>query len=90
MTMFGWMRKSARHRGRASVAGSATLARDRLVVLLANEAAFGGDPDLLKILHDTLLAVISRHAAVQPDQVRLRMHRGATAGRIAIEIQLPA
>ena len=89
MTMFGWMHRASRAQ-RGPAPGSATLARERLTVLLAHEARFGGRSDLLKILHENIVSMISSHAAVEPDQIRVRMHRGGTAATIAIEIELPA
>jgi cell division topological specificity factor len=90
MSMFGWMRRPGRHDRDAPAPGSAALARDRLAVLLAHEARFGATSDLLKSLHDKIVTVISRHAAVTPDQVRVRMHPGPSVSTIEIEIEIPA
>ena len=72
-------------------ARSAPVARERLQVLLAHErAALGGDSDLISVLREEILAVITRHVSVAPDQVRIRADRGATISTLEVEVEIPA
>ena len=72
-------------------ARSAPVARERLQVLLAHErAALGGDSDLIAVLREEILAVITRHVSVAPDQVRIRADRGATISTLEVEVEIPA
>jgi len=68
---------------------SAPVARDRLKVLLAYERTFRGQPDLIGILREEIMAVICRHVAVAPDKVQVRMDRGQTVSTLAIDIEIP-
>jgi cell division topological specificity factor len=68
---------------------SAPVARDRLKVLLAYERTFRGQPDLIGILREEIMAVICRHVAVAPDKVHVRMDRGQTVSTLAIDIEIP-
>ena len=70
---------------------SAPVARERLQVLLAHErAALGGDQDLVAVLREEILAVIARHVAVSPEQVRIRAERGGTISTLEVEVEIPA
>ena len=69
---------------------SAPVARDRLKVLLAYERTFRGQPDLIGILREEIMAVICRHVAVPPDKVQVRMDRGQTVSTLAIDIEIPS
>jgi cell division topological specificity factor len=69
---------------------SAPVARDRLKVLLAYERTMRGQPDLIGILREEIMAVICRHVAVPPDKVQVRMDRGQTVSTLAIDIEIPS
>jgi cell division topological specificity factor len=75
---FGFLR----HRRPASVA------RDRLQVLLAHERSFRGKPDLVALLRDEILAVITKHVRVDPDSVQVKMDRGDTITLLEIEVEI--
>ena len=62
--------------------GSAPVARERLQILLAHERATRGQPDLLAILREEILAVIARHVTVEPDKVQVKMDRGDTVSTL--------
>jgi cell division topological specificity factor len=79
MTMLGaWRRR-----------GSAPVARERLQILLAYERATRGQTDLLAILHEEILAVITRHVTVDRDHVQVKMDRGETVSMLEIDVQVP-
>ena len=46
---------------------SAPVARERLQILLAHERGLRGQPDLLELLRAEILAVVSRHVAIDPE-----------------------
>jgi len=69
--------------------GSAPVARDRLKILLAYERTFQGQPDLIGILREEIMAVICRHVTVAPDKVHVRMDRGQKVSTLAIDIEIP-
>jgi cell division topological specificity factor len=69
--------------------GSAPVARERLQILLAHERAERGQPDLLAILRDEILAVISRHMSIERDNVQIKMDRGNSASTLEIDIEIP-
>jgi cell division topological specificity factor len=73
-------------RGRAA---TAPVARERLQILLAHERGFRGQPDLLAILREEILAVVSRHVVLDPDKVIVRMDRGKHVSTLEVDIEVP-
>jgi len=69
--------------------GSAPVARERLQILLAHEREERNQPDLLGVLREEILAVISRHVAFDPDKVQITMDRGKTVSTLAVDIEIP-
>lgn len=68
---------------------SATTAHHRLQVLLMHERCTGGNPDLIPMLREDILAAISKHVTVDPDKVRLKIERGETVSQLEIDIEIP-
>ena len=69
--------------------GSAPVARERLQILLAHERKFVGQPDLLNILREEILAVVSRHVALDPDKIQIRMDRSEPVSTLEVDIEIP-
>ena len=69
--------------------GSAPLARERLQILLAHERGLRGQPDLLGILREEILAVVSKHVALDPDKVVVRLDRGVDVSTLEVDIEVP-
>ena len=69
--------------------GSAPVARERLQILLAHERSARSQPDLLGILREEILTVISRHVAFEPDRVQIKMDRGKSVSTLEVEIEIP-
>jgi cell division topological specificity factor len=69
--------------------GSAPVARERLQILLAHERSSRGQSDLLANLRDEILAVVTKHINVDPDQVRVTMDRGDTVSTLEIDVEVP-
>ena len=71
-------------------APSAPVARERLQILLAHERGLlGQQPDLLSRLREEILAAVSRHVALDPDKVIVRMERGKDISTLEVDIELP-
>jgi cell division topological specificity factor len=70
-------------------AASAPVARERLQILLAHERGLCGQPDLLAILREEILAVVSRHVVLDPDKVIVRMDRGKNVSTLEVDIEVP-
>jgi cell division topological specificity factor len=68
---------------------TAPIARERLQILLAHERTLRGHPDLLLLLREEILAVVSRHVLLDPDKVIVRMDRGKHVSTLEVDIELP-
>ncbi len=69
--------------------GSAPVARERLQILLAHERYARSQPDLLGILREEILDVISRHVAFEPDKVQIKMNRDRSVSTLEVDIEIP-
>jgi cell division topological specificity factor len=69
---------------------SAPVARERLQILLAHERGIvGGQPDLVAILREEILAVVAKHVAVERDKVQVKMDRGDSISMLEVEVEIP-
>lgn len=69
---------------------SAPVARERLQILLAHERTItAGRPDLLNLLREEILAVVSRHVPIDQDRVQVKMSRGTAVSTLEIDIEIP-
>jgi cell division topological specificity factor len=74
----------------AAAPATAPIARERLQILLAHErSARGAQSDLLLRLREEILAVVSRHVALDPDKVIVRMERGKHVSTLEVDVELP-
>jgi len=69
--------------------GSAPVARERLQILLAHERNARGQPDLLGILREEILAVISRHVPFEPEKVQIKLDPGKSVAKLEVDIEIP-
>ena len=69
--------------------GTAPVARERLQILLAHERSARSQPDLLGVLREEILALISRHISFNPDKVQIKMDRGKSVSTLAVDIEIP-
>ena len=74
---------------RPVIPATAPIARERLQILLAHERGMRGQPDLLMLLREEILAVVSRHVALDPDKVIVRMERGKDISTLEVDVELP-
>ena len=68
---------------------TAPVARERLQVLLMHERAVVGKSDLIATLQEEILAVISRHIAVDRDKVQIKLDRGDAVSMLEIDVEVP-
>jgi len=68
---------------------SATVARERLQILLSHERSELGQSDLVLRLREEILAVISRHVTLDPDKVVVKMDKGKHVSTLEVDIELP-
>jgi cell division topological specificity factor len=68
---------------------SAPVARERLQILLAHERGSRGQPDLLELLRAEILSVVSKHVALDPEKVMVRMDRGDLVSMLEVDIEVP-
>jgi cell division topological specificity factor len=69
---------------------TATVARERLQILLAHERASVGQEGLVATLREEILAVIAKHIQVARDQVRVSLDREGDMSTLEIEVEMPA
>jgi cell division topological specificity factor len=68
---------------------SAPVARERLQILLAHERGMRGQPDLLGVLREEILAVVSKHVMLDPTKVIVRLERGDEVSTLEVDIEVP-
>jgi cell division topological specificity factor len=60
-----------------------------LQILLAHERGLRGQPDLLGVLREEILAVVSRHVTLDPTKVIVRLERGNEVSTLEVDIEVP-
>lgn len=68
---------------------SAPVARDRLQILLSHERTYGGQSDLVAVLREEILAVITKHVKVDAEKVRVTVERGGAVSMLEVDIEIP-
>jgi cell division topological specificity factor len=68
---------------------SASLAKDRLQIILAHERTSRDGDDFLPKLQQELLAVVARYVKVDENKVQVNLERGDGMSTLAIGIELP-
>jgi len=69
---------------------TATVARERLQILLAHERASVGQEGLVATLREEILAVIAKHVPVERDKVRVKVEQDGEVSMLEIEVEMPA
>jgi cell division topological specificity factor len=69
---------------------SASVARERLQILLTHERAAASQSDLIPTLREEILAVVAKHVAVDPEKVEVKIDRGKAVSLLEINIEIPA
>lgn len=68
---------------------TASVARERLQILLTHDRGSGGQPDLIPVLREEVLAVVAKHFAIEPDRVQVKIERGKSVSLLEIDIEIP-
>jgi cell division topological specificity factor len=68
---------------------TAPVARERLQILLAHERAVVGKSDLIAILQEEILAVITKHVPVESESIKVKMERGDAVSTLEVEVEIP-
>ena len=67
---------------------SASVARERLQILLTHERVAASQSDLIPTLREEILAVVAKHVAVDPDKVEVKIDRGKAVSLLEIDIEI--
>lgn len=69
---------------------SASVAKERLSIILARESVPGGsNPDFIPKLQQELMAVISRYVNINPEDLRINIERQDNLEVLEVKIELP-
>ena len=68
---------------------TASVAKDRLRIIVAHERAGRGGPDYLPMLQRELLEVIRKYIAVDADAVKVDLHKDGDSDLLDISVALP-
>jgi cell division topological specificity factor len=74
---------------RKTDADSASVAKERLQIVLAHERAGRDGPDFLPRLQKELLAVVAKYVAVKEDMIHVALSKSGTASVLEINVEMP-
>ncbi|HUG57165.1 MAG TPA: cell division topological specificity factor MinE [Candidimonas sp.] len=68
---------------------SASVAKDRLQLILINERGDGITPDYLPRLQKELVEVISRYVKINPEDIKVNLDRQDSLEILEVKIEMP-
>jgi len=68
---------------------SASVAKDRLQLILINERGNGASPDYLPQLQKELVEVISRYVKINPEDIKVNLDRQDSLEILEVKIEMP-
>jgi cell division topological specificity factor len=68
---------------------TASIAKDRLRIIIAQERTNRSGPDYLPLLRNELLEVIRKYVSVEPDAVQVNLERGNEGEVLELSVTLP-
>ncbi|MGO8921152.1 MAG: cell division topological specificity factor MinE [Stellaceae bacterium] len=68
---------------------SASVAKERLQIVLAHERAGRDSPDFLPRLQKELLGVVAKYVAVREDMIRVSLGKAGNASILEINVEMP-
>lgn len=74
---------------RGAKKSSASVARDRLQLILINERGNGTTPDYLPQLQRELVAVISKYVKIDPNDIKINLDRQDSLEILEVKIEMP-
>ena len=69
--------------------GTAPVARERLIMVLAHERTSSAHSQLVAVLQEEILAVIAKHMQIDRDKVQVKLDRGEHVNTLEIDIEIP-
>jgi cell division topological specificity factor len=69
---------------------SASVAKERLQIVLAHERAGRDSPEFLPRMQKELLAVVARYIAIKEDMIRVSLGKAGNASVLEINVEIPA
>jgi len=67
---------------------SASVAKDRLQLILINERAHGHAPDYLPQLQKELVEVISKYVQINPDDIKVNLERQDSLEVLEVKVEI--
>src|SRR5215472_12366277 len=67
---------------------SASIAKERLKIVLAHERASREAPDFLPVLQKELLAVVGRYVEIRGDMIRVNLDRSGDTSLLEINVEI--
>ncbi len=68
---------------------SASIAKERLQILVAHDRARVGSPDYLPKLQQEIMAVIRKYVAIDDEQVTVSLEQQGTTSVLELNVMLP-
>jgi cell division topological specificity factor len=87
MSVFGFFKRGGT--GTDTGNGTAPVARERLKILLAHERATAGKSDLVVVLRKEILAAITKHLSVEPENVHVSMQCEDAISTLTVDVEIP-
>ena len=69
---------------------SASIAKERLQIVLAHERAGRDSPEFLPRMQKEVLAVVARYIAIKEDMIRVSLGKAGNASVLEINVEIPA
>lgn len=70
-------------------ADSASIAKERLQIIVSHESGRARDPDFIKKLQQEMLAVISKYINIDPDKIRVQLDTSGDHSVLELNVMLP-
>jgi len=67
---------------------SAPVARERLQILLQYERSLVHQTDLIAVLREEILRIVSRYVVIDPETVQVKINRGNSVSTLAVGIRV--
>ncbi|MHA1180192.1 MAG: cell division topological specificity factor MinE [Alphaproteobacteria bacterium] len=68
---------------------SASVANERLKILLTHERQLSSQTDLIPVLQGEIVKVVAKHVSIDRDKVQVSLDRGEIASMLEINIEVP-
>lgn len=68
---------------------SASIAKERLQIVVSHQRMEGGDVDFLPKMRHELLAVISKYVKINQEQINVQLQRNGNCSVLELNIMLP-